>query len=112
MNFESDKEDGLSSMTLNMSPVVLVLKSCISACCSVQVTQKVPELANSLLAGIPETVDVKGMELNISLAGDPIVTPEALTIRDWGRFQNPSGQSSGDRITSSSDNHSLQIFPL
>ncbi|CAL8464093.1 g3628 [Coccomyxa elongata] len=60
-----------------------------------QVTQKVPQLANGLLAGIPRTVDVKGLELNISLAGNPLVTPEALVIRDWGRFQNPGGQSSG-----------------
>lgn len=61
-----------------------------------QVTQKVPQLANGVLAGIPRTIDVKGLELNISLAGDPLVTPEALVIRDWGRFQNPGGQSSGE----------------
>ncbi len=34
-----------------------------------QVTQKVPMLANSILQGIPTTLDVKGLELNISLAG-------------------------------------------
>ncbi len=60
-----------------------------------QVTQKVPQLANGFLAGIPKTIDVKGLELNISLAGDPLVTPEALIVRDWGRFQNPNGESSG-----------------
>ena len=59
-------------------------------------TQKVPQLANGVLAGIPTTINVKGLELNISLAGDPLVTPEALVIRDWGRFQNPGGQSSGE----------------
>lgn len=62
---------------------------------ALQVTQKVPQLANGFLAGIPTTIDVKGLELNISLAGDPVVTPEALVIRDWGRFQNPGGHSSG-----------------
>lgn len=34
-----------------------------------QVTQKVPMLANHILKGIPTTLDVKGLELNISLAG-------------------------------------------
>ncbi len=34
-----------------------------------QVTQKVPMLANNILQGIPTTLDVKGLELNISLAG-------------------------------------------
>jgi hypothetical protein len=58
------------------------------------VTQKVPQLANSFLQGIPKTVDVKGLELNISLAGDPEVTPDALIVSDWGRFQNPSGGGS------------------
>lgn len=42
-------------------------------CACVQVTQKVPQLANGFLQGIPETVDIKGLELNISLAGDPKV---------------------------------------
>ena len=35
-----------------------------------QVTTKVPETANRLLQGIPTTVDVKGLELNITLAGE------------------------------------------
>ena len=54
-----------------------------------QVTQRVPEVGNTLLAGIPRTLDVKGLELNISLAGDPLVTADALVVRDWGRFQSP-----------------------
>ncbi|CAL5226835.1 g9699 [Coccomyxa viridis] len=54
-----------------------------------QVTQKVPMLANNILQGIPTTLDVKGLELNISLAGDPLVTQDALVIRDWGQFQSP-----------------------
>ncbi len=36
---------------------------------SMQVTQKVPMLANNILQGIPTTLNVKGLELNISLAG-------------------------------------------
>ena len=39
-----------------------------------QVTQKVPMLANNVLQGIPTTLDVKGLELNISLAGTPCLT--------------------------------------
>jgi hypothetical protein len=54
-----------------------------------QVTQRVPEIGNALLAGIPRTLDVKGLELNISLAGDPLVRADSLVIRDWGRFQSP-----------------------
>ena len=42
-----------------------------------QVTQKVPMLANDILQGIPTTLDVKGLELNISLAGAAI--PEQHT---------------------------------
>lgn len=41
-----------------------------------QVTQKVPMLANNILQSIPTTLDVKGLELNISLAGAlPINSP-------------------------------------
>ena len=41
--------------------------------------------------GIPTTVDVKGLELNTSMVGDPEVTAAQLAVRDWGRFQSPSG---------------------
>ncbi len=77
---------------------------------ALQVTQKVPQLANGLLGGIPRTVNVKGLELNISLAGDPLVTPEALVIRDWGRFQNPGGQSSGQALHTFSNLLSYNIL--
>ena len=43
-----------------------------------QVTQKVPMLANNILQGIPTTVDVKGLELNISLAGLAMPGPAQL----------------------------------
>ena len=58
-----------------------------------QVTQEVPELANRFLGGIPRTLDVKGLELNISLAGDPLVAADALVVRDWGRFQSPFAET-------------------
>ena len=35
--------------------------------------------------------DVKGLPLNVSLAGNPVVTREHLLLRDWGRFQSPLG---------------------
>ena len=36
--------------------------------------------------------DVKGLPLNVSLAGNPVVTREHLLLRDWGRFQSPLGE--------------------
>lgn len=54
-----------------------------------QVTTTVPGVVNKLLLGVPTTVDVQGLQLNTSLARSPAVTPQKLTVWDWGRFQNP-----------------------
>ena len=64
----------------------------MNGCRDAQVTREVPAAVTRLLAGLPLTVDVKGLELNISLAGSPQISEEKLVVRDWGRFQSPSGQ--------------------
>ena len=56
-----------------------------------QVTARIPDEGNKLAGGIPMVADVKGLQLNVSLAGDPEVTPARLLLRDWGRFQSPRG---------------------
>ena len=56
-----------------------------------QVTARIPDEGNKLAGGIPTVADVKGLQLNVSLAGDPEVTPARLLLRDWGRFQSPRG---------------------
>lgn len=56
-----------------------------------QVTARIPGEGNKLAGGIPTVADVKGLQLNVSLAGDPEVTPAHLLLRDWGRFQSPRG---------------------
>ena len=56
-----------------------------------QVTARIPDEGNKLAGGIPTLADVKGLQLNVSLAGDPEVTPAHLLLRDWGRFQSPRG---------------------
>ena len=43
------------------------------------------------MQGIPTLIDVKGLQLNASLDGDPAVSAQQLLVRDWGRFQSPSG---------------------
>ena len=52
-------------------------------------TTTIPGIVDGLLAGLPTTVDVKGLQLNVSLATDPSVSADELIIQDWGRFQNP-----------------------
>ncbi len=54
-------------------------------------TAKVPDFGNKLAGGIPLVADVKGLQLNVSLAGEPAVTPAHLVLHDWGRFQSPHG---------------------
>ena len=54
-------------------------------------TARIPDEGNKLAGGIPTLADVKGLQLNVSLAGDPEVTPARLLLRDWGRFQSPRG---------------------
>ena len=56
-----------------------------------QVTARIPDEGNKLAGGIPTVADVKGLQLNVSLAGDPEVTSARLLLRDWGRFQSPRG---------------------
>lgn len=36
-------------------------------------------------------VDVKGLQLNTSMDGNPAVNAEQLLVQDWGRFQSPTG---------------------
>jgi hypothetical protein len=54
-------------------------------------TAKIPDFGNKLAGGIPLVADVKDLQLNVSLAGDPAVTPAHLVLHDWGRFQSPHG---------------------
>lgn len=49
-------------------------------------TERLPAAANKLLEGIPEVVQVGDLSLNISLASRPLVTPDSVTLFDWGRF--------------------------
>ncbi|KAK9795589.1 hypothetical protein WJX73_000211 [Symbiochloris irregularis] len=56
-----------------------------------QVALMLPTMVNQVLAGVPTTVDVKGLQLNTSMQGDPGVTAQQLVVQDWGRFQSPSG---------------------
>ena len=44
-----------------------------------------------MLQGVPTLVDVKGLQLNTSMDGDPAVSAQQLLVRDWGRFQSPQG---------------------
>ena len=55
-----------------------------------QVTATLPTQVNILLAGVPIIVDLDGFQFNTSLAGDPIVKPDQITVKDWGRFRLPS----------------------
>ena len=57
-----------------------------------QVTATLPTEVNKLLAGIPTIVGLDGFQLNTSLAGNPIVEPDHITIKDWGRFRLPSAE--------------------
>lgn len=61
------------------------LESYIYACR--QITMTLPSEVNKLLAGVPTTVDLEGFHFNTSLAGDPIVEPTQITVKDWGRFR-------------------------
>ena len=45
---------------------------------------------NKLLAGVPTITDLQGLQFNTSLAGDPTVEPDRITVKDWGRFRLPS----------------------
>lgn len=45
---------------------------------------------NKLLAGVPTIVELDGFQFNTSLAGNPIVEPDRITVKDWGRFRLPS----------------------
>lgn len=62
------------------------------ACPCLQVTTTIPAILDGLLAGVPTVVEVKGLQLNVSLAADPAVSKDRLVVRDWGRFQNPDGR--------------------
>jgi len=55
-----------------------------------QVTETLPVEVDKLLAGIPTIVDLQGLQFNTSLAGDPVVEPDRITVKDWGRFRLPS----------------------
>lgn len=55
-----------------------------------QVTATLPTQVNILLAGVPTIVDLDGFQFNTSLAGNPIVKPDRITVKDWGRFRLPS----------------------
>jgi hypothetical protein len=66
----------------------------------VQVETTVPEQMNKLLAGVPTTIEVKGLELNTSLVRDPEVSPDRLIVWDWGRFKNPMGEKEVNFISS------------
>ncbi|KAK9814626.1 hypothetical protein WJX72_008927 [[Myrmecia] bisecta] len=55
------------------------------------ITNQLPKEVNKLLLGVPITVDVKGFQLNTSMAGDPLVSAANLQVSDWGRFQSPAG---------------------
>ena len=56
-------------------------------CCCRQITLTLPREVNKLLAGVPTVVDLEGFQFNTSLAGDPIVEPTQITVKDWGRFR-------------------------
>ena len=53
-------------------------------------TATLPTQVNILLAGVPTIVDLDGFQFNTSLAGDPIVKPDRITVKHWGRFRLPS----------------------
>ena len=53
-------------------------------------TATLPTQVNILLAGVPTIVDLDGFQFNTSLAGNPIVKPDRITVKDWGRFRLPS----------------------
>lgn len=57
-----------------------------------QITATLPTEVNKLLAGVPTIVGLDGFQLNTSLAGNPIVEPDHITIKDWGRFRLPSAE--------------------
>ena len=64
--------------------------SIVGCVVSRQVTATLPTEVNKLLVGVPTIVDLDGFQFNTSLAGDPIVEPDHITIKDWGRFRLPS----------------------
>lgn len=64
---------------------------------------------NKLLAGVPTIVDLEGFQFNTSLAGDPIVEPSQITVRDWGRFRLPDLECPYERSTGFSIPHALAI---
>ena len=57
-----------------------------------QITATLPTQVNILLAGVPTIVDLDGFQFNTSLAGDPVVEPDHITVKDWGRFRLPSAE--------------------
>lgn len=67
--------------------------------CSRQITATLPTQVNILLAGVPTIVDLDGFQFNTSLAGDPIVEPASITVKDWGRFRLPSEECPYERAS-------------
>lgn len=57
---------------------------------SSQLTEILPMGVNKLLAGLSTIFDVQGSSLNTSPAGDPVVEPDRITVKDWFRFTLPS----------------------
>lgn len=55
-----------------------------------QITEVLPTEVDKLLAGVPTIVDLGGLQFNTSLAGDPVVEADHITVKDWGRFRLPS----------------------
>ncbi|KAL3135494.1 hypothetical protein ABBQ38_005974 [Trebouxia sp. C0009 RCD-2024] len=75
-------------------------KDAITAEVSRQVTATLPTEVNKLLAGVPTIVELDRFQLNTSLAGNPIVEPDRITVKDWGRFRLPSQECPYQRATS------------
>ena len=63
-------------------------------------TATLPTEVNKLLAGVPTIVELDGFQFNTSLAGNPIVRPDRITVKDWGRFRLPSQECPYQRATS------------
>ena len=82
----------------------------LDCCCDMcrQITLTLPREVNKLLAGVPTIVDLEGFQLNTSLAGDPIVEPTQITVKDWGRFRLTGAECPYERATGFNIPHAIK----
>lgn len=73
-----------------------------------QITLTLPREVNKLLAGVPTVVSLEGFEFNTSLAGDPIVLPTQITVKDWGRFRLTDAECPYERTAGFDVPHMMQ----